>query len=144
MKATISDGNTFTDHRGILKYVNEFNPGNFCRFYLITHPCCAVVRAWQGHKIEEKAFYVITGSFTIAVVEPKNFDVLKDDELPAIFNLSEANGKFLRVSGESFTGIKATTKDSTLLVLSSLNVNDSKQDDFRQPSNRWLNWDTIN
>ena len=144
MKPTLSIGNTFTDHRGILRFVNEINPGYFCRFYLITHPQTNIIRAWQGHKIEEKAFYVISGSFTIAVVQPLNFDYLSDEEIPEIYNLNEDKGQLLRVPGGSFTGIKATAVNATLLVLSSLSVNDSKEDDFRQPSNRWLNWDSIN
>lgn len=144
MKTTLSIGNTFTDHRGILRFVNEINPGYFCRFYLITHPQVDIIRAWQGHKIEEKAFYVISGSFTIAVVQPLNFDYLSDEEIPEIYNLNEDKGQLLRVPGGSFTGIKATAANATLLVLSSLNVNESKEDDFRQPSNRWVNWDSIN
>ena len=143
MKATLITGNTFTDHRGILRYVNENSPGYFCRFYIITHTDINVVRAWQGHKIEEKAFYVISGSFTIAVVQPQNFDVLSDNETPVFFNLSEDNGQFLRVPGGCYTGIKASTLNATLLVLSSLDIEKSKADDFRQPANRWVNWETI-
>ena len=144
MKATLSIGNTFTDDRGILRYVNEINPGLFCRFYLITHLQTDVVRAWQGHKKEDKAFYVISGSFTIAVVQPKNFDNLLDDEIPEFYHLNEDNGQFLRVPGGCYTGIKATTVNATLLVLSSLNVKDSKEDDFRLPADKWVNWDSIN
>ena len=143
MKATLTSGSTFTDHRGMLRYVNEINPGYFCRFYIITHPDVNVVRAWQGHKIEEKAFYVISGSFTIAVVQPENFNLLSDDEIPDFFNLSEDNGQFLRVPGGCYTGIKALSLNATLLVLSSLNIEKSKADDFRQPAHRWVNWKTI-
>ncbi|HZI69207.1 MAG TPA: hypothetical protein VFD44_05835, partial [Hanamia sp.] len=32
-----------------------------------------VVRAWQGHQQEEKWFYVVEGSFKIAVVKPDNW-----------------------------------------------------------------------
>ena len=143
MKATLTAGETFTDHRGILKYVNEINPGYFCRFYTITHPDINVIRAWQGHKIEEKAFYAISGSFTIAVVQPENFDVLSDNEKPVFFNLSEINQQFLRVPEGCYTGIKALSLIATLLVLSSLNIDKSKADDFRQPADRWVNWENI-
>ena len=143
MKATVTSGNTFTDHRGVLRYVNETNPGYFCRFYIISHPDISIVRAWQGHKIEEKAFYVISGSFTIAVVQPKDFDLLSDNEIPEIFSLSEDNKQFLRVPGGCYTGIKALSLNATLLVLSSLNIDKSKADDFRQPADRWVNWENI-
>ena len=143
MKATVTAGKTFTDHRGSLRYVNEIDPGNFCRFYIITHPDTNVVRAWQGHKFEEKAFYVISGSFAIAVVQPKDFDVLSDNEIPEFFNLSEGNEQFLRVPGGCFTGIKALSSNASLLVLSSLTIDKSIADDFRQPVDRWVNWETI-
>lgn len=143
MKASLITGDSFSDHRGILRYVNEVNPGYFRRFYIITHQDINIVRAWQGHKIEEKAFYVISGSFTIAVVQPLNFDEPGDNEIPYFFNLTEANKHFLRVPGGSFTGIKAISINANLLVLSSLTVEESKEDDFRQPAHRWVNWETI-
>lgn len=143
MKASVTTGDSFSDHRGILRYVNELNPGYFRRFYIITHPDIKIVRAWQGHKIEEKAFYVISGSFTIAVVQPINFDEPEENEQPVYFNLTEVNNHFLRVPGGSFTGIKAMSANANLLVLSSLTVEESKADDFRQPAHRWVNWDSI-
>ena len=143
MKATLTSGDSFKDYRGILRYVNEINPGYFRRFYIITHPDIKIVRAWQGHKIEEKAFYVISGSFTLAVVQPVDFNEPSDNEIPEFFKLTEENSQFLRVPGGSFTGIKALSKNATLLVLSTLTVDKSKEDDYRQPSGRWVNWDNI-
>lgn len=56
-------GGMHEDTRGILYYVNDTNSGFYRRFYIINHPQTDIVRAWQGHKVEEKAFYVINGSF---------------------------------------------------------------------------------
>lgn len=143
MKATLHQGGKFTDERGILEFVNETNPGNYRRFYLITHVDTNVVRAWQGHKVEEKAFYAIEGSFIIAVVNPVSFDTPDDNETPEFFELKKENNRFLRVPGGCYTGIKALSANSTLLVLSGLDFASSKADDYRQPSNKWVNWDTI-
>ncbi|MEO5893953.1 MAG: hypothetical protein ABIQ31_27090 [Ferruginibacter sp.] len=143
MSAALLKGDTFTDHRGILQYVNETDPGNYRRFYLITHPDTSVIRAWQGHMIEEKGFYAINGSFTIAVVTPTDFLNPADDEVPEFFHLTAGNNNFLRVAGGSYTGIKAITPGATLLVLSGLDVEGSKKDDYRQPSEKWVNWETI-
>ncbi|MEO9146697.1 MAG: WxcM-like domain-containing protein [Ginsengibacter sp.] len=143
MKATLIEGGIYTDSRGILRYVNEEDPGYYRRFYLITHNDIEVVRAWQGHKKEEKAFYVISGTFTIAVVNPTSFETPSDDEKPDFFQLTEENKNFLRVPGGSYTGIKATSPNSTLLVLSSMDLKDSKADDYRQPSSKWVDWSTI-
>ena len=143
METSFLQGGVFTDFRGTLKFINEESPGNYRRFYLITHPDNAVVRAWQGHMIEEKAFYTINGSFTIAVVRPQDFLSPADDERVEFYTLTAENGKFLRVPAGSFTGIKANTANSTLLVLSGLSVEQSKNDDYRQPADRWVNWQSI-
>ena len=143
MKAAVIQGGIHEDSRGILRYVNEENPGNYRRFYIITHPDTNTVRAWQGHKIEEKAFYVITGSFIIAIVNPANFEQPSENEKPDLYKLTDENHSYLRVPGGNYTGIKALTSGATLLVLSSLDVTDSKKDDFRQPLEKWVDWDTI-
>ena len=143
MGSSLLIGGKFIDHRGVLQYVNDNNPGNYRRFYLISHPDTTVIRAWQGHQIEEKAFYAISGSFIIAVVTPSDFTNCTDTEPTEIFNLTNEKGNFLRVPGGSYTGIKANTPNATLLVLSGLDVEASKKDDYRQPKERWVNWETI-
>jgi dTDP-4-dehydrorhamnose 3,5-epimerase-like enzyme len=143
MKASLQQGSKYTDERGILQFVNETNPGNYRRFYFITHTNTNIVRAWQGHKMEEKAFYTINGSFIIAVVNPKCFEIPADVEIPDFFELNEKNNHFLRVPGGSYTGIKALSPNSTLLVLSGFDFSSSKADDYRQPAHKWVDWDTI-
>lgn len=143
MNATLLRGGSFNDARGNLRFVNEEIPGNYRRFYLITPANTNMIRAWQGHKIEEKAFYAIKGTFTIAVIKPEPFDEPGGNEIPEIFELSEDNNGFLRVPAGCYTGIKPKTADSILLVLSSLDLAGSKSDDYRQPAGKWVNWDTI-
>jgi len=142
MKATLLQGSSFTDNRGTLQFVNEKNPGNYRRFYLITHPDITTVRAWQGHKYEEKAFYAISGSFFIAVVNPFCFEEPADDETPEFFKLTVDNNNFLRVPGGCYTGLKALTPNSTLLVLSGFDLAGSKEDDYRQPVHKWVDWNS--
>ena len=143
MKATLHQGGSFTDNRGTLRFVNEKVPGIYRRFYLITQADTTIIRAWQGHLQEEKAFYAISGSFVIAIVSPACFEEPGDDENPDFFELSEKNNHFLRVPGGCYTGIKALTSDSTLLVLSALDFAGSKADDYRQPAHRWVDWNSI-
>ena len=140
---TLHTGGTYTDPRGILKYVNEEDPGHYRRFYLMTHPDINIVRAWQGHKKEEKGFYVVNGSFMIAVVQPENFDAPDENEQPEFFTLTSENNHFLRVPGGCYTGIKALTPGATLLVLSGFDLAGSKADDFRQRPEKWVDWDAI-
>ena len=143
MKATLHEGGAFTDHRGTLRFVNEKAAGIYRRFYLITPTDTKIVRAWQGHRQEQKAFYAISGTFTIAVVSPACFEEPGDDEIPGFFQLTAANNQLLRVPGGCYTGIKALTPNATLLVLSDFGLAASKADDYRQPFHRWVDWDSI-
>jgi hypothetical protein len=143
MKATLLRGSSFTDNRGTLQFVNEENPGNYRRFYLMTHPDITIIRAWQGHRYEEKGFYAVSGSFFIAVLNPSCFEEPADDEKPEFFKLTIDNNNFLRVPGGCYTGIKALTPNSTLLVLSGFDLAGSKEDDYRQPAHKWVDWNSI-
>ncbi|MGH2563553.1 MAG: WxcM-like domain-containing protein [Ginsengibacter sp.] len=144
MKATLHKGGSFTDERGSLRFVNEDSAGNYRRFYLITPADTSIIRAWQGHKHEQKAFFAIRGSFTIAVVNPSSFEKPADDEIPEFFELTQDNNDFLRVPGGCYTGIKSKSSDATLLVLSEFDLVESKEDDYRQPANKWVDWNSIN
>src|SRR5258705_3813998 len=124
MKATLHQGGRHTDKRRIIRFVNEKVQGYYRRFYLINHPDTKVIRAWQGHLREEKAFYAISGSFTIAVVSPVRFEAPGDDEIPDLFQLTAKNNYFLRVNGGCYTGIKALTSNAILLVLSGFDLAD--------------------
>lgn len=143
MNITVQKGGSHTDERGTLVFVNEEVPGIYRRFYIITQPDQDVIRAWQGHRNEEKAFYAIEGAFIIAVVHPDNFENPADNEQPEIFHINTENKNFLRVPGGHYTGIKATTEGSKLLVLSSMDLESSKKDDYRQPSDKWMDWSEV-
>jgi hypothetical protein len=143
MKPIFQQGDKYSDERGYLRFVNETSPGNYRRFYIITHLHSDIVRAWQGHLHEEKAFFAINGHFIIAVISPSSFKEPEDNEKPDFFHLNSLNNDFLRVPGGNYTGIKALSSNSSLLVLSSSELNESKKDDYRQPVNRWVNWDLL-
>ncbi len=68
-QARILKGGAFTDARGTLQFVNDFEFEGVKRFYQITHHNTSIVRAWQGHKVEHKWFFVGKGSFVIAWVK---------------------------------------------------------------------------
>lgn len=53
-KIELISGNSFNDNRGSLHFVNDFTFKEVRRSYQIIHADTAVVRAWQGHKIEHK------------------------------------------------------------------------------------------
>ena len=70
----IINGNSYTDARGTLRFVNDFNFNGVKRFYSIHHSNTNVIRAWQGHKIETIHVYVTKGAFLIKWIEIGNFE----------------------------------------------------------------------
>ncbi len=56
-------GGRHIDERGTLTFFNNFDMSPVKRFYVIDHPDTTIVRAWQGHKVEQKWFYVVCRQF---------------------------------------------------------------------------------
>lgn len=136
----IFQSGNYADARGKLIFFNDFDMKEVRRFYVIEHPDTTVVRAWQGHKQEQKWFYVIAGSFKLVLVKPDDWEnpssKLNSDE----FLLSSAEPKVLHVPGGFANGFKALASKSRIMVFSSFTVEESAQDHFRFDQNRWFDW----
>jgi dTDP-4-dehydrorhamnose 3,5-epimerase len=130
-------GNSFTDERGTLRFVNDFHFEEIKRFYTITHPDTSVIRAWQGHKIEAKHFFVSRGKFLICWVEPDNWDN-PDKGLKVNKEILDAdNPQILIVPAGNANGFRALEPDSTLVVFSDLTLEESAKDIYRFDSSYW-------
>ena len=62
------------DHRGYVEFYNELKLDYYKRFYIVSNPIEGTVRAWHGHKIEEKLIKVLNGEFLICLVKVDNWD----------------------------------------------------------------------
>jgi dTDP-4-dehydrorhamnose 3,5-epimerase-like enzyme len=134
------EGGAFSDERGALSYVNGFNMLEVRRFYLIGHPDVSIVRAWQGHQMEQKWFYVTNGKFKVVVVKPDNWEkpsmALRSNE----FILSADHPGVLHVPGGYANGFKALEPDSQMMVFSDFTVEQSKNDNYRFEAGLWGIW----
>lgn len=134
------EGGMFSDERGTLSYVNDFNMQEIKRFYLIRHTDVSIVRAWQGHQAEQKWFYVTNGKFKIIVVKPDNWEkpsmALSLDE----FILSADQPGVLHIPGGYANGFKALVPDSQMIVFSDFTVEQSKNDNYRFETGLWGTW----
>jgi len=119
----VINGNVFTDDRGILKSINDFNMSSIVRMYSI-EPKLEIIRAWQGHKIETKWFYAVKGSFLVKIM---NMETLHVDE----YQLSGLEPKVLEISGGNYNGFQALEAGSILMVYSDFDIQKSKVDDYR-------------
>ncbi len=61
-------GNSHADDRGVLHFNNDFNAFGVKRIYTIQNRDTEFVRGWQGHKIEQRWFSVVQGSFKIFLI----------------------------------------------------------------------------
>lgn len=134
----IITGDIFTDIRGTVRFVNDFHFEGIKRFYSITHPETNLIRAWQGHKIETKYFYVVKGSFRINWIEIDNWSSPSPDLQINSYSLSDKKSEILMVPPGCVNGFKAEEPGSVMMVFSDKLLEESKADDFRFPAGYWV------
>lgn len=130
-------GERFEDERGKLRFINAFDMSEIVRFYEIIPENQQIIRAWQGHKREKKWFYCLSGSFIINIVEIDNFGNPSDDLVPYRIKLNSLSPEILAIPKGFATGIRATSENARLQVFSNFVLNESKNDDFRYPLEKW-------
>lgn len=140
---TIIKGDQFSDHRGTLRFVNEFLMQDVVRFYTISHFSTEVIRAWQGHQKEKKWFSSLKGSFVVAWVKIDNFEKPLKSLTAQYHVLNTEQSEVLFIPSGYANGMKALEPNSELLVFSSLPLELSKKDDYRYPADWWLDWNLI-
>jgi dTDP-4-dehydrorhamnose 3,5-epimerase len=139
-KPNLIDGGYYVDERGSISFVNNFDFSDVKRFYVITNSSKNIVRAWQGHKIEQKHFYVICGSFLICAVKVDDWYNPSQDLPVEKFTLSENKSQILMIPSGYANGIKALKPNSKLLVFSSQTLKNAKSDDYRFEASLWYSW----
>jgi dTDP-4-dehydrorhamnose 3,5-epimerase-like enzyme len=78
-KPTIIQGDQYKDARGSMSFVNTFLMDAVKRFYIISPENTRVIRAWQGHKEEEKWFFALTGRFLVVLIKIDNWKMPSDN-----------------------------------------------------------------
>jgi len=137
MKPTTIEGKVFSDSRGEVAFVNDFSFHNIERFYTITNSDEKPLRAWQGHKLDEKNFYCVAGCFKIFYVKIDNW------ENPAhnleVFStiLKSSESKVLRIPAGFANAILSLESNSKLISFCTLSLNDLSHDDVRFDANTW-------
>jgi dTDP-4-dehydrorhamnose 3,5-epimerase len=138
----IIQGRTHIDERGKLIFFNEFDMSGVKRFYVIEHHSMTTVRAWQGHRKEEKWFYVISGSFKVALVQPDDWERPSQELLVEEYVLTASKPEVLHIPGGYANGFKGLEPGSKMMVFSSFTVAESKADDYRFDADKWYDWNT--
>jgi dTDP-4-dehydrorhamnose 3,5-epimerase-like enzyme len=122
-------GDTFSDQRGSVHFVNDFDMTPVVRMYTI-QPMLGIIRAWQGHCNEQKWFYALAGDFTIKVAKVTDW-ITPDIILKQTFYLQANSPAVLHIPAGYINGLQALSPHSSLLVFSDFTLAESKMDDIR-------------
>ena len=130
-------GGVFTDHKGKLFHVNEFDMSSVKRFYVIENSLEMPTRAWQAHRKESKWFYVVKGSFLLGLVQPDNWEKPASNLILTKITLSEMDSKVLYISPGFANGIKALEPHSKLVVFSNFTIEEAGTDNIKFETDTW-------
>ena len=139
----VIDGEIFRDYRGVITSLNDFRFSGVERVYFIHHPDTSVVRGWHGHKFEKKWFYCVKGAFTLAFVEPDDWENPSQNLIPQVFHLDQSISRILCVPEGFANCLKATEPDSVLMVFSGKILEEALEDSWRYDSSMWMNWEEV-
>lgn len=139
-EVTFLPGGAATDNRGIVSFVNEFPFQNYKRFYTIQNHDVGYVRAWHGHRFEEKAYFVISGKVLVGTVKIDNWDAPSPD-CPVQTNvLSVDKPGMLFIPGGYANGFMNLSPDAKVMLFSNFSLEESLADDIRFDPKFWDPW----
>ncbi len=131
------EGGMFSDNRGKLFHVNEFDMSLVKRFYAVENWQENPVRAWQAHQKESKWFFVVRGSFLIGLVQPDNWENPTQNLHVEKIILSETESKVLYIPPGYANGDKTLEENSKLMVFSNFTIQEATTDNIKFDINTW-------
>jgi hypothetical protein len=133
MIPSLISGNCYRDQRGHLFYNNDFDLTAIKRMYAIENSTIDLIRAWQGHKIEQRWFSAMQGSFNIKLIAVDNWDK-PTPALPQIqYRLYSTALDILHIPAGYISSIQALEEKSKLVVMSDYHIGEIN-DEFRYPT----------
>jgi hypothetical protein len=132
MKPILIPGGIHLDERGCITYNNDINLSGIKRIYTIENKDTSFIRGWQGHKIEQRWFVTMKGSFEIEVLDIKFFEENTLEMLPKKYLLKSEKMDLLHVPPGYVTSIRCLEIDSKLLLMSDFLIGEV-DDEIRYP-----------
>lgn len=132
MKPKINSGNSYADERGGLYYSNDFDASAIKRIYIIENNETDFIRAWQGHKIEQRWFSAIKGSFKIQLIKIDHWEQPSKKQEKFIFTINAKKLDVLHVPKGYISSIQSLEEGSKLLVMADYSLNEISVE-FRFP-----------
>lgn len=126
------EGKKHQDERGIITYNNEFDASQVKRIYTIENLSNNFIRGWQGHKVEQRWFACMQGSFEISVIEVDDFENPLKDLTITKYLLTDEVLTYLHIPSGCITAIQSKENNSKLLVLADYGLGEIN-DEYRFP-----------
>lgn len=137
-KPTIFAGKTHLDERGKLTFNNDFDTTEIKRIYFIENIDNQYIRAWQGHKVEERWFSAVKGSFEIKLIEINDWNSPDKDSEVITYDLNDENFKILHIPAGYISSIQSKEEVSKLMVMANYALGEI-DDEYRFPYNFFTN-----
>ena len=131
------DGGIHIDHRGQISFVNGMVFDDIVRFYIISNSEEQPLRAWQGHKIDNKYFYCVQGSIRVHFVKVNDWGSPSKDLPVGSILLSGNESKVLHIPEGYANAIESLEVGSKLISFSTLPLDQTSEDDVRFPLDMW-------
>jgi dTDP-4-dehydrorhamnose 3,5-epimerase-like enzyme len=130
MIPTIIQGGSHTDERGILSFNNAFDASVVKRVYTIQNKDCNCIRGWRGHRIEQRWFSSVNGSFRIELIAVDDWDNPPTEVAKLSFTIDDKKLDILHIPPGYLSSIQAITTGATLLVMADYKLGEVK-DEYR-------------
>jgi dTDP-4-dehydrorhamnose 3,5-epimerase len=141
------ESDIFCDDRGYVSFWNDFNlqEKSIKRFYIVENHKSDYIRAWHGHKEEEKYIFCLQGACEIVSFYKEDWDIYNNQNpIPVYFSsslcdisyfsaykkyfLSDKSVSYVHVDKNSIHGIKTLRPDTKLIIFSTMTIEESKAD----------------
>lgn len=130
-------GGVHTDSRGQISFVNAMKFDAIERFYIISNSAENPLRAWQGHKIDNKYFYCIQGVIRVHYVKIDHWESPSKDLIVESVVLIATESNVLHIPEGYANAIESLETGSKLISFSTLPLERTSEDDVRFESGMW-------
>lgn len=134
-------GGLAVDDRGMLAFANDFDLTPYKRFYTVKNHKQGFVRAWHGHKHEQKAVLPVAGDFLVCAVRIDDWENPSRELKVERFVLSSSAPRLLVIPAGYANGfMNLGSGENRLMFFSTSTLEESMSDDIRFDSRLWDPW----
>src|SRR3954470_24783553 len=123
-------GGVAADDRGRLSFVNDFNPQDCKRFYIVENHAVGMVRAWHAHQHERKWVMAIAGAALACCVPVDDWEQPARDAEVHRYTLDATVPAVLEIPSGFANGAMSLLPGTRLMYLSDATLDESLGDDF--------------